>query len=81
MISWLLIVTSLSGIFALVYGIVATLHDFHVQKGNKRLLSKMGYVGLSILIVSSLLGLAVDGIRKSARRGTSDKEMKRRTSE
>jgi hypothetical protein len=43
-----------------VYGVYATVTDFHEQREGKRALSRKGYYGIGLLVVSSLLTFSAD---------------------
>lgn len=55
-------------ILAAVYGVYATVTDFHESRGGTKRLSKKGYVGIALLIVSSLLSFSTDVLKESRER-------------
>ena len=61
---WLLIVLKSTGsIIAATYGVYATLTDFREQKDGKRVLSRKGYLGIALLLVSAILSLSTTAIK------------------
>ena len=55
------------GLFALAYGIYATVVDFHEKRNGQKRLTRKGQIGMTILIVSSSLAILADyGDKKSA---------------
>jgi hypothetical protein len=50
----------IGSVVAGAYGIYATVTDFHVEKNGKRILSRGGYLGIALLLVSTFLGISSD---------------------
>lgn len=59
----LLILKYVGSIFAAVYGIYATLTDFHKEEQDRQVLTWKGYLGLALLILSSFLSISSDGFK------------------
>jgi len=47
-------------VFAALYGLYATITDFHIDKDGKKALSRKGYFGIGLLLVASVLSLSSD---------------------
>ena len=59
----MLIVLKYTGsFFAACYGVYATLTDFRPEKDGKKRLSRKGYFGIGLLVLSSVLALSADGL-------------------
>lgn len=56
----LIILKYTGGFIAAAYGVYATLTDFREEKDGKKILSKKGYIGIALLITSSVLALSTD---------------------
>jgi hypothetical protein len=50
-------------VFAAVYGLYATITDFHVHKDGKKVLSTRGYIGIGLLFAASVLSLSSDIVK------------------
>ena len=55
-------------ILTAIYGVYATVTDFHESRDGKKRLSKKGYCGIALLIISSLLALSTDILKDSRER-------------
>jgi hypothetical protein len=50
-------------IFAALYGLYATITDFHEQREGKKVLSRKGYFGIVLLFVASILSISADAYK------------------
>ncbi len=61
---WFTVVKYTSALFTAGYGLYATVTDFKVErKDGRKILSRKGYIGIGILIVSSVLSLSTNAIK------------------
>src|ERR1700682_4992218 len=60
----MLIVLKYAGsIIAAAYGVYATLSDFKHERDGKKVLSPKGYVGIALLLTSSIFALSTAGLK------------------
>jgi len=50
-------------VFAALYGLYATINDFHIHRHGKQVLSRKGYFGIGMLLVASVLSITADGYK------------------
>lgn len=76
--TWVLIVKYTASVVSGVYGIYATLNDFHVEKDGKKVLSRTGHLGIALLIFSTLLAISSDIFKDSKEKTQAKKDDEKR---
>ena len=59
----LLVLKYTGSILAGAYGVYVTITDFHERRGNEKVLSTKGKVGIVLLLCSILLNISADGTK------------------
>jgi hypothetical protein len=59
------VVKYVAALFSAIYGLYATVNDFHEDHNGQKVLSKKGYVGICLLMISSILSLSTDAWKNS----------------
>lgn len=59
----LMVLKYTGSLLAAFYGVYATLTDFRKDKDGRRILTSKGYIGISVLMLSSLLALTASGLK------------------